>query len=135
MPSPPVSDATSVRFKAAIERCLQDGYAPFRMAGGRGSSVQRGAKALCVHPARLQSWLLRQMRLQTEGKPHFVPDWSMFVRTDDQRRTRVTVPRTARRWLLTAAQNDTRVHEKFWTNLQAYAQHVGAQILIGPFTY
>ncbi len=44
-------------------------------------------------------------------------------------------PAAARRWLLTAAQNDTPVHAGFWRNLTAYAEHLGAEIIVGPFTY
>lgn len=39
------------------------------------------------------------------------------------------------RWLLTAAQDDTDVHEGFWENLNAYARAVGAAIVVAPFTY
>lgn len=42
---------------------------------------------------------------------------------------------TVRRFLLTAAQDDTAIHEGFWTNLLAYAAHLGAEILVGGFTY
>jgi hypothetical protein len=40
-----------------------------------------------------------------------------------------------RRYLLTAAQNDTPVHERFWTNLNAFAKHIGAEISVGGFSY
>ncbi len=40
-----------------------------------------------------------------------------------------------RRWLLTAAQNDCQVHAPFWQNLQAYAAHIGAEIVVAKFTY
>jgi hypothetical protein len=40
-----------------------------------------------------------------------------------------------RRFLLTAAQDETPVHEGFWTNLNAYADHLGAEIMVGGFTY
>lgn len=43
--------------------------------------------------------------------------------------------RGVRRYILTAAQNDTPVHGRFWDNLQAYAKHMGAQISVGPFSY
>lgn len=41
----------------------------------------------------------------------------------------------ARRWLVTAAQNDTALHRPFWDNLKAFAAHLDAEILVGPFTY
>lgn len=40
-----------------------------------------------------------------------------------------------RRFIFTGAQNDTEIHEGFWTNLQAYAGHLDADIVVGPWTY
>ena len=40
-----------------------------------------------------------------------------------------------RRFLFTGAQNDAPVHAGFWRNLKAYAQHLGAEIVVGPWTY
>ncbi|MFY8164602.1 MAG: hypothetical protein ACOVKC_10240 [Brevundimonas sp.] len=40
-----------------------------------------------------------------------------------------------RRFLLTAAQDDTPVHEAFWKSLQTFARHVRAEIMVGGFTY
>jgi hypothetical protein len=40
-----------------------------------------------------------------------------------------------RRFIFTGAQNDTEVHEGFWINLQAYAADIGAEIVVGPWTY
>lgn len=41
----------------------------------------------------------------------------------------------ARRYLLTAAQDETAVHLPFWENLQAYARDIGAEVMVGGFTY
>jgi hypothetical protein len=41
----------------------------------------------------------------------------------------------ARRWLLTAAQDDTPVFMPFWQNLTAFAHHIGAEIRVAGFTY
>ena len=38
-------------------------------------------------------------------------------------------------YLLTAAQDETAVHEPFWANLMAYAEWLGAQVFVGGFTY
>ncbi len=40
-----------------------------------------------------------------------------------------------RRFLFTGAQNDAEIHEDFWKNLQAYADFMDADIVIGPGTY
>lgn len=42
---------------------------------------------------------------------------------------------SVRRYLLTAAQDETEVHKPFWANLLAYAAHLDAEILVGGFTY
>lgn len=48
----------------------------------------------------------------------------------------VGVPkRGVRRFVLTCAQNNTRVHGPFWTNLLAYADKIGARVLVSRFTY
>jgi len=40
-----------------------------------------------------------------------------------------------KRYILTSAQNNTFIHKEFWANLKAMAQHYGAQILVGTFSY
>lgn len=40
-----------------------------------------------------------------------------------------------KRFLITSAQNNTDVHKPFLENLEAYAYHIGAQILVFPFIY
>ncbi len=42
---------------------------------------------------------------------------------------------TIKRYILTAAQNNTHVHEAFWQNLLAMAEHYDAQIMVGTFSY
>lgn len=41
----------------------------------------------------------------------------------------------ARRFLITAAQDNTPVFEPFWRNLHAYAADIGAEVMVGGFTY
>jgi hypothetical protein len=40
-----------------------------------------------------------------------------------------------KRYILTSAQNNTRVHETFWTNVLAFAKHYDAEIFVGTFSY
>lgn len=40
-----------------------------------------------------------------------------------------------KRYILTSAQNNTHVHEAFWANTLAMAEHYHAQILVGTFSY
>lgn len=37
-------------------------------------------------------------------------------------------------FIITAAQDKTKIHEDFWANLNAYAEYLGAEIMIGGFT-
>lgn len=41
----------------------------------------------------------------------------------------------SRRFLFTGAQNDCPVDSAFWQNLMAYAAHLDAEIVVGPWTY
>ena len=38
-------------------------------------------------------------------------------------------------FIFTGAQNDAAVHPEFWANLQAYADFIDAEIVVGPCTY
>lgn len=48
-----------------------------------------------------------------------------------------SLPTTGRvkRYILTAAQNNTHVHQEFWNNVLAMAGHYNAQIMVGTFSY
>lgn len=46
------------------------------------------------------------------------------------------IPEAAnRRFIFSGAQNDTPVDQPFWNNLLAYATDIGAELVIGPWTY
>ena len=40
-----------------------------------------------------------------------------------------------KRYVLTSAQNNTFVHKAFWTNVEAFAKHYDAKIMVGTFSY
>ena len=40
-----------------------------------------------------------------------------------------------RRYIFTGAQNDAPLNKPFWQNLKAYAAYIGAEIVVGPWTY
>lgn len=40
-----------------------------------------------------------------------------------------------RRYIFTAAQNNTKLHDKFWENLLAFSKFTGARICVARFTY
>ncbi len=39
------------------------------------------------------------------------------------------------RYIVTSAQNNTKVHQKFWDNLQAYAKHHSAKLMVATYSY
>lgn len=133
MPQPAIAPALSRKWKAGIERALREGYSPYGQAGLLGSSISHAARQLPVDRDRLTTWVKSQIKREAEGKPNFLPDWSLWNQAAGAEPA--SRPRQARRWLLTAAQNDTAIHSKFWTNLKAYASAIGAEIVVGPFTY
>lgn len=45
------------------------------------------------------------------------------------------VPRGRRTWILTCAQNNTRIHENFWENLLALRDNLGATLLVSRVLY
>lgn len=67
------------------------------------------------------------LRYETEGTPR---TWL----SDTLRVEPVPDPR-GRRFIFSGAQNDTPVDRPFWRNLTAYADEIGAEIIIGPWTY
>lgn len=47
----------------------------------------------------------------------------------------VPSPGNVRRFIITSAQNNTKIHAQCWDNLNAYAKHVDAEIIVATFTY
>ena len=138
MAFPSMAPERAQRIKAAIEAALRDGFNAPGGALGRGSAVTEAARRLAEagHAETRNSvagFLRTQGNRQARGLDHYLPDWSLFSRPGvapgEIRRGQV------RRWLLTAAQDDTDVHPAFWRNLHAYAAHLGAEILVAGFTY
>ena len=130
------------RYRAEIEACLREGFAPIGAAGGKGSAVEEAARRLLkagilVVGARTQGpltqWCHVQARRAKRGLPHRCPDWSLYRRPDAVRVSPVS--RVVERHILTAAQNDTAVHQPFFANLRALASYYGARLHVGRFTY
>ena len=44
-------------------------------------------------------------------------------------------PEGRARYILTSAQNNSRVHTQLWANLLTYAEHIGAEVLVAEFIY
>lgn len=140
MPARPISADRARQYRAAIEGALRDGFDPYRVvAGGRGSCVPEAVRRLRAagdakaSRNKLQGFIRAQERARARGEPNEMPDWALFVAPG-------AVPgaiqrQGVRRWLLTAAQDDTDVHRGFLANLQAYAADMRAEIIVAGFTY
>lgn len=57
------------------------------------------------------------------------------VKARGERRAAKPEKGTIRRFILTCAQNNTKVHDGLWANLHALASHYGADIMVSRFTY
>ena len=42
---------------------------------------------------------------------------------------------SVKRYILTSAQNNTYIHKEFWENVLTMAEHYGAEIMVGTFSY
>lgn len=76
-------------------------------------------------------------KIRAKGAPTLIDRRTVYLSRGDAGKTTAIRKRSGpvRRWLLTAAQDDTPVHAAFWANLNAYADAIGAEILVGGFTY
>lgn len=81
------------------------------------------ARALGVNKESIRQAVMAVQREEEGGAPA------------QARRSALRVVPQVRRYLLTAAQDETPVHKPFLDNLKAYAAHLGAEILVGGFTY
>lgn len=67
------------------------------------------------------------------GKPH--AHTKHFIVAKERTKALKTKKATRQAYILTSAQNNTRVHEATWENLKALAKHTGAQIMVSTFLY
>lgn len=106
---------------AAIKAAIEAGHRP-----GRNPSAKRVA-------ADQLGWD-RQKLDRVLTRAGF--DWRAYCADIDRERGRPgAMPARGQTFLLTAAQDETRVHEQFWRNLHVYAAFLSARIMIGGFTY
>lgn len=127
-------------YKKLFEEVLIEGYTPPYQKGGKGSSVQEVNKRLPLydinhHIKALYNWIESQEKRVKKGLVNYLPDWTLYAGPVSTTKPTKVVKSKTRKWILTAAQNETRVHEGFWNNLVAYAKHLDAQIMVAPFTY
>lgn len=88
----------------------------------------------------------RASRIRNRKNAPFVLDRAKQYRAASNERARalnghstsrkvVSPPARIDRWIVTAAQDDTPVAEPFWSNMLALAEHYGAEVKVGGFTY
>src|SRR5690606_4228126 len=78
MGTPLLPDEERRRRKEAVESALRDGYAPFRVNDGRGSSVSEAARRLGIPRNKVADFIRREEQQASIGEPNFLPDWSLF---------------------------------------------------------
>jgi hypothetical protein len=98
------------------------GYSDIRVMQVRLTKLRR------KHPGRMIDRKAIYQQAKSSGE-------NAAARSIGQVLATATGDSSVRRWLLTAAQDETSIHEGFWTNLLAYGQKIGAEVLVGGFTY
>lgn len=117
----------------------REAVAALAASGGNKSAA---ARSLGLSRPGLQTRLDNAAALRLPGAPPPPSAKSAILKSAEPQVAKPTSalvyasPRSgARRFLLTAAQDDTPIHEGFWRNLAAYAEHASAEIMVGGFTY
>lgn len=94
-----------------------------------GRSAHKAAHEIGINRRNMDRFLDRYAADQVGTHTHGRLDQTLSAKLPLPPEGKVT------RYLLTCAQNNTKVHRGFLTNLEAYAQHIGAHIKISRFTY
>lgn len=76
MPTPLLPDEERARRRGVIEDLLRDGYTPLGQRGGRGAACNRG---FILDGTNYHRWVRSEERERDAGRPHFIPDWSLYV--------------------------------------------------------
>lgn len=94
-----------------------------------GRSSNQAAKIVGIDRRAFDMFLDRYAQ---EQKDHQTPMVGELVQT---KIIDLGIPKKTRRYLLTCAQNNTRIHAGFWRNLVAFADEVKAEIKVSRFCY
>lgn len=86
-------------------------------------SKRATARALNIPESTLRDRLERERQ---DAMRSFVLPEAVYYPVDPSRTSH---------YIITSAQDKTEIHEEFWRNLKAYADYLGATIMIGGFTY
>lgn len=92
-------------------------------------SVRKAAEALGVHHKVISKSLLHADMQPSKTE--------LYGNLGGQTKTiKRAVPKSGvKRYIVTAAQTETKINEGFWNNLLALAAHYNAEILVAPFAY
>lgn len=74
----PTSVAERKRRQKAVNAVLKAGYTPPGVSGGEGSAAAQAAVVLNIHRTTIFSWVEFETMMQRTGKPHYLPDWSLY---------------------------------------------------------
>ncbi len=119
----------------------------FVKAYKKHGSIKAVAKVECItyHEARMayleakEQGLIQPLRVGRKANDEVVTP--VEPRVTGQRKAKQTpmakLPKKGKikRYLCTSAQNNTYLHEELYTNLVAFAKHMGAEILVSRFAY
>jgi len=131
MPAPSLSREEAVRRIKVVEGCLSDGF-PIA-SKNKASAVTEAARLL-----KMTAQTLRHNLAQAKTRYGIEPDPALYggdVKGHTDRQERRAKSALVSRFLLTAAQDNTPVFDPFWRNLHAYAADIGAEVMVGGFTY
>lgn len=93
-----------------------------------GGNVSAAARSLGVHR---NTFVVRLMNAETRS------DWKPQGRVKALAPVKRALPKAGEvaRYIITAAQSDTKIHEPTWSALSALAAHHGAEIMVSTFEY
>lgn len=137
MPTPPLSAEAQTQVLRILNKTAQDNPGiPIVSGNGKPSVTSIARKRVAAESGRKEKSVADRFKRTRSARPGEYSDACLGQWSDPGGVSAVTTFKTGvRRYLLTAAQNDTPVHAQFWANLQAYAQHLGAEISVGGFSY
>jgi hypothetical protein len=137
MPNRPVPAETLRQTIAYVEQAKAEG---FTVDEGENSAIEEAARRFKaqVDPTLDRKSFRSRYLVACKKFPDYKPAARPLAAAPAPAAPSWRMPaavRGVRRVLLTSAQDGTDVHKPFWKNLQAYARHIGAEIIVGGFTY
>lgn len=136
MPTPAIPSEEIDRRISCIEKHLQLGRAPMGISLKQGEigAVRVAAEELGINASSLCRLVKPGGTFETKyGRSVRWDLWNQKSKAANS--AGVETSRFAKRYLITSAQDETHVHRGFWSNLQAYARFLDAEIIVGGFTY